>query len=817
MAADDDLPLEPETRDEADGNGARRPRDPGEPVALASAGVVTPFGDITRRKTIEMELEQAAAALERQTRIFDMTLSSIADFAYIFDKEGRFVFANQPLARLLQLTPDELVGKNFFDLNYPPDLSEKLQQEIQHVFETKEIVRDETPFTSPAGQLGYYEYIFQPLLGPDGKVENVVGSTRDVTSRKIAERALAESEERYRTLFDLVPVAVYSIDADGVIQEFNRRAVELWGRVPEKNAEKFCASFKLFHRDGTPMSRDECPMARVLRGEQLDPSDCEIIVEQGDGARRNVSVSPSVRRNERGEITGAINCFFDITESKRVELALRESEERFRTVADNVPQIIWTNEPDGKANYFNRRWYEFSGLSPKKSVGPGWQAIVHPDDASASVERWQRTLAAGKVFDVEYRLRRADGIYRWHIGRNVPLRHNGTVLGWFGSATDIEDLKQAEAALRESQQRFELLVEGTPDYAMFLLNRENEITFWSAGAEKVFGWSAEEAVGQTGALIFTPEDRARGAVEKEIGIARDKGRAPDRGWHLRKDGTRLWVDGVMRRIDRNGGGGIRGYAKIARDATELHRAEEELTYARDQLEQRVLERTAELMAMNNELERAMAGRLQLEREILQVTERERARIGQDLHDILCQELTATALFLKSSVNRAREKSTATALNEAAEIVNRNVTVARDLARGFQPALAGSGGLISALRGLCKKANGFPEVHCKLKLPRSIRIRDDTIVLNLFRVAQEAVRNALTHANATEIVICIEREHDLVRLVVEDNGKGFRERKRRKGLGLHIMRYRASALGGTLMIDLRPKGGTKIACEVPVRK
>src|SRR5438270_180243 len=103
---------------------------------------------------------------------------------------------------------------------------------------------------------------------------------------------------------------------------------------------------------------------------------------------------------------------------------------------------------------------------------------------------------------------RHDGAYRWFIGRNVPLRHNGEVLSWFGTATDIDDLKRAEAALRESEERFRLLLEGARDYAIFLLSPSNEIVYWSAGAERVFGWSTEEAIGRSGEIVFTPEDRA---------------------------------------------------------------------------------------------------------------------------------------------------------------------------------------------------------------------------------------------------------------------------------------------------------------------
>ena len=648
------------------------------------AGVVATFINITARKQAEEDLRAVSNKMAAQVKRFDTIMAAVPDFVYQFDLDGRFTYISQSLLDLWRLTYDQAVGKNFHELNYPPELAATLQRQIQKVIETRRPVKDETPYTSAQGRR-MYEYLFFPLIGENGSIEGAGGVTRDITERKQAEQSL------------------------------------------------------------------------------------------------------------------------------------RNSEERFRSLADHVPQLVWTNEADGRVSYRNRRWVEYSGLDFDEADNPGWQTLVHPDDAGGARERWQEVLAKPQDFECELRLRHRDGEYRWFIARNIPLRDSGgRVTSWVGSATDIDDLKRAETALRESDQRFQLLVEGTPDYAMFLLDPGNTITFWSAGAEKVFGWNASEAVGQSGEIIFTPEDRVKGTMEKEITIAMEDGRAPDRRWHLRKDGSRLWVDGVMRRIDHKDGS-LRGFAKIARDATDQRTVEEALVHARDQLEQRVLERTAEFMQTNRELKNEISRRQELERDLLQISDRERRRIGEDLHDIVCQELTATALFLKSGSNQANNEAAAKTLAEAAQVVNRNVTLARDLARGFQAAVIGPGGLLELLRTLCKQANERSDVHCHLKLPRAIRLRDETIAVNLYRIAQEALRNALAHSGATEIVICVERERDMVRLVVEDNGKGFRQRKRTKGLGLHIMRYRANALGGSLEIKTRVGGGTRLVCEVPARK
>ena len=391
----------------------------------------------------------------------------------------------------------------------------------------------------------------------------------------------------------------------------------------------------------------------------------------------------------------------------------------------------------------------------------------------------------------------------------------GKAIGATELVRDISSRRKAQAALRESDERFRLLMEGAKDYAMFLLEPDNVISYWSAGAQRVFGWSAEEAIGQRGELIFTPEDRAAGRVEKEMTIALQKGSASDSRWHLRKDGSRIWIDGVMRRLDGEGREKVRGFAKIARDATEQRIAEEELKKAHAELEHRVMERTAELVTTNTELHNEMKRRQTLEREILEVTERERSRVGQDLHDGLCQELTATAFLLKSKAKTIARKvpECAKAMQEAAETVNENAGRARDLARGLHPSELGAGGLLVALRELATRTN--ERTPCRCEFPRSLRISDETIGLNIYRVAQEAVNNALKHARASEIVIGLRKEdHELV-LAVTDDGAGIRSPRKKKTMGVHMMKYRADVSGGNLEIESRRGRGTTVTCRVPL--
>src|SRR5277367_2728873 len=156
--------------------------------------------DVTEHRASEQRAADLLRRLEQQSRVFDVTLSTITDFAYIFDRSGRFIYMNQALLDLWGLKFEDAVGKDFYELNYPDELAARLQRQIQQVFDTKTGLTDETPYTSPTGAGGYYEYIFCPVFDREGNVEVVAGSTRDITGRKKVEEELRRSQEELRQL-----------------------------------------------------------------------------------------------------------------------------------------------------------------------------------------------------------------------------------------------------------------------------------------------------------------------------------------------------------------------------------------------------------------------------------------------------------------------------------------------------------------------------------------------------------------------------------------------------------------------------------------
>lgn len=263
-----------------------------------------------------------------------------------------------------------------------------------------------------------------------------------------AEALLRASEERARAILEAAPVALFVCDDKAVIQQYNRRASELWGRSPICGVDRYCGSVNMWLPDGALLPREQSPIVEVLRS-GTPALNVEYSMEQLDGSRLPVLANFSPLKNEQGEITGAIASFIDLSDRKAVENELRQSEARFRLMAETMPQKIFTADPKGDITYFNPQWIEFTGSSFDQMKGWGWTQFVHPDDVDESIRAWRHSIDTGEPFLFEHRLRQADGQYCWHISRAVPLRNGeGQILMWVGSNTDVDDARKADEAMR---------------------------------------------------------------------------------------------------------------------------------------------------------------------------------------------------------------------------------------------------------------------------------------------------------------------------------------------------------------------------------
>ena len=306
-------------------NARRMETEEGEPGLILLA-----IEDISERMRLSDATARLAAIVE-----------SSEDAIIGKDPNGIITSWNRGAEQLFGYTAQEAIGQSVSML-IPPDREQEEPEILERIRRGESTQPFETVRRRKDGQAVEISLTVSPIKDAQGRIIGASKIARDISRRKEAEKALRESEEGYRTLFNLGPVAVYSIDASGVIRNFNRRAAELWGREPASGDtdERFCGSFKLFRPDGSFMPHEQSPMAEVVSGKIPAAHDAEVNIERPDGSRVTVVVNIRPLRNDRGEIAGAINCFYDITERKRAENELREAKERLADRAGELDRLV---------------------------------------------------------------------------------------------------------------------------------------------------------------------------------------------------------------------------------------------------------------------------------------------------------------------------------------------------------------------------------------------------------------------------------------------------------------------------------------------
>ncbi len=295
----------------------------------------------------------------------------------------------------------------------------------------------------------------------------------------------------------------------------------------------------------------------------------------------------------------------DITARKQAEAAGQESDADFGMLADGVPQMVWICTPDGLNVYFNQRWVDYTGLTLEESYGGGWNTPFHPDDKQAAWDAWRHATETGENYRIESRLRAADGTYRWFLMHGVPVRDAaGNILKWFGTCTDIHDLKQAEEALRNVNEELRQasaynrsLIEGSLD-PLVTIGPDGRITDVNKATEGITGLSRQGLIGTDFSDYFTDPEKERAVYQHVF----KEGWTQDYELEIRhRDGTTRPVL-YNASLYRNEAGATAGIFAAARDITARKRVELKLQELNATLECRVAERTADLVAANQELE-----------------------------------------------------------------------------------------------------------------------------------------------------------------------------------------------------------------------
>jgi PAS domain S-box-containing protein len=466
------------------------------------------------------------------------------------------------------------------------------------------------------------DIILAPYIALGGLVISLLlfGVTRTQTLARIAaersadelrssQEALRESEERYRAFIEHSSEGIWCFELEqplskelsedqqiehfyqyGYLVECNQVMAQMYG---------FSQPIELIGvRLGELLIQSEPLNIEYLRsfirsGYKLNAAESYEVDKEG---KPKYFLNNLVGIVENNVLLRAWGTQLDITQRKQAEEALRESNTRLQLALDAGQLGDWDLDLATKTAQRSLRHDRIFGYD---SLLPQWSyeiflSHVLPEDRKFVDQKFQRTLSAGEGWDFECRIVRCDRTIHWIWASGSIYRDaNGKPIRMLGIVKDINERKQIEAELRLSEARFRMLLENVQDYAIFLLDANNRVVRWSAGAEKILGYHEAEILGQSGSIIFTPEDLQQGADKEELNTASSKGQAEDERWHIRKDGSRFWASGIMTPL-RDSSGQLQGFAKIMRDFSDRKQAEQE----REQLLKREQAARSEAEAAN---------------------------------------------------------------------------------------------------------------------------------------------------------------------------------------------------------------------------
>ena len=397
---------------------------------------------------------------------------------------------------------------------------------------------------------------------------------------------------------------------------------------------------------------------------------------------------------------------------------------------------------------------------------------------------------------------------------------------------DITHRKLAERMLRDSEERFRLLVQGVREYAIFQLDPMGHVVSWNAGAQRLKGYSSEEIIGKHFSVFYPQADQINDKPRHILERAGRHGQSEDEGWRIRKDGSHFWANVVITAL-RGSKGDLVGFAKLTRDMTERREKEEALTRANEILELRVEQRAASLTRVNHELRSEIAERERAEEQLrtslaqlralaarLQsVREEERTSIAREIHDELGQACTAIKMDLALIGRRLIKSQTRlhAKVDSAVELVDNMIVNLRRIASELRPRTLDDLGLPTALELHAQEFESRTGIRCRVSLPKEALALDMDTSIAIFRIFQESLTNVARHAHATQVEGRLKMENDQLIFQVFDNGRGFdsEEAKARKSLGLVGMHERALMLNGDLKIEGVPGAGTTMTLTIPL--
>ena len=611
------------------------------------------------------------------------------------------------------------------------------------------------------------------------------------------------SRDFYLTFLDKFPALIWRSDTNAKCDYFNQAWLDFTGRRLEQ--EMGDGWTEGVH----PKDLPDCLKSFLEAFHTRQPFACEYRLRRHDGEYRWILDQGRAFNDLDGQFAGYMGSCFDITDAKRTEHTLRESEKKFRLLAENITDVFWMTSPDITGVF----WMTSPDLKTIHYISPGYELIWgrSPESLHANPHQWVeailpeqrasvfalfRTLTTdAPTVSVEYQIARPDGTIRWVHDRGFQVRDAaGNLIRLAGVATDVTERKEAEEAKQDSEARFHWLVDSNMQ-GMIFSNIKGEIIQANDAFLHIVGYSrADLEAGCLNRATFSPPEYAaadRHAMEEmtATGVF-----TPYEKEYLRKDGTSVpvLIGGIAFEDDPKEG------VCFVVDLTKRKEAEKSLKNSHAQL-------------------RALSARLQ------SVREEEATRIAREIHDELGQKLTGLKMDLLWTEKKLGELTGSAAVNAlvdrivgATELVDEIAIAVLEIATKLRPGVLDKLGLGSALQYEARRFQERNGLACDVSVPATEPKLSLELATTFFRIFQECLTNVIRHANASKVEVELKVKDGWVTMCVRDDGRGITEAELAspKSLGLVGMKERAVLLGGEILFQVGSHRGTILTVRIP---
>ena len=788
----------------------------------AVVGLLLVMTDISQRKLAE-------DALRESEEVFRQLAENINSVFVLTDlDEDRVIYASPSFERIFGRPWQEALQRSSDLLNvvHSDDQGAAIRAFGQRVGER--IIKVEVRIVRADGETRWVEVRSFPVRDQNGLVYRRAGIVEDITEKKAASEELARKQKLMDGVLAASEVGICLLEG-GLCTWANEAFTRIFGYTRE--SEYIGRPTEMVYQSAEEYQGVWERMSAALKQDRSYEYEFKLRRQNGEIFDAHIHVA---RLDQARPRQGLVVTIEDISHRKAAERALKESEARYRLLAENSTDIIVESSPDGVMRYVSPAVTGLLGYAPQELMGRHFSELLDPGERLEFMPALRQALKKGEVHTAEMQLRRKDGVPVWlaTAARSWRNPETGRVESIIAGSRDVTDRRRAEAALRDSEEKYRMVVEHSISYIAVI--QDGNFVFGNQRFWEAAGKTPDE-LSLTPLFDFIhPEDREM-MIDRQI--RRMTGGDVDEIVEFRvfaPSGRVGWLEarGAVIRWE-----GRPAHLIIFNNITARKKAEAELEKHRHNLENMVHSRTADLERVVFELNREITERKKAERvliaqqrrlnqmaaELALAEERERRQIAMDLHDHIGQCLALSLMKLKSLGATLVEKDQAQALDEVLELLGQMARDTRSLTLELSPPILYELGLGAALEWLTEQVEEKHGLSVNFRLEDlDVEVPDDAGIL-LFRAVRELLMNVVKHAGATRAVVAMGREGGMLKIRVMDNGVGFDSAQAglqsgaSGGFGLFSIRERVNSFGGVFEVESKLGQGTRAVIRTPLHQ